>query len=225
MARVASRPINQRLTRFLSFMRGVSVSSLEPKHFQPESVDEESHLASDGSNFASWYRHQIQERPDLTFEVLKALREVLQGFQSIRLEKVGSETRAFIVEFTGSGDSKSYPLRLDELSDGQRDLIALYSLIHLASEQDVLVLDEPDNFVALAEIQPWLMALSDACGTRPRQAILCSHHPELIDYLGGEAGILLKRESTGSITTRRLSEIPLDAGLKLSEIIARGWEP
>jgi hypothetical protein len=36
--------------------------------------------------------------------------------------------------------------------------------------------------------------------------------------------VLLKRESSGSITTRRLSELSLDGGLKLSEIIARGWE-
>ncbi len=222
LARVAPAPMSQRPTRFLDFMRGVSVCALDPKHFQAESTGEESTLQPDGGNFVSWYRHQIQERPDLLLELLEALRKILQDFHSVRLEKIGSETRAFIAEFKSG--IKSYSLRIDELSDGQRELIALYALIHLAGEQDVLFLDEPDNFLALAEIQPWLMTLSDACGARPRQAILCSHHPELIDYLGGEAGILLKRESTGSITTRRLSEIPLDAGLKLSEIIARGWE-
>jgi predicted ATPase len=223
MARVAERPVNQRLTRFLKFVRGVSVCALDPKRFQAESVGEEARLQPDGGNFASWYRHQIQERPDLVVGVLETLRKAVDGFQSIRMERVGSEARVFLVVFESRNGR--YELRLDELSDGQRELIALYSLVHLAGEQDVLFLDEPDNFVALAEIQPWLMALSDVCGTRPRQAILCSHHPELIDYLGGEAGILLKRESTGSITTRRLSEIPLDTGgLKLSEIIARGWE-
>jgi len=150
------------------------------------------------------------------------LRKVVDDFQSIRMERVGSETRAFIVVFEGRHGR--YELRLDELSDDQRALIALYALVSLAGDQDVLFLDEPDNFLALAEIQPWLMALSDTCGSRPRQAIICSHHPELIDYLGGEAGVLLKRESSGSITTRRLSEATGDAGLKLSEIIARGWE-
>lgn len=219
IARVAARPTNKRLTRFLDFMRGVSVCALDPKRFQNESVVEEPRLKTDGSNFASWYRHQIQERQDLILGLVEALREIIADFQSIRMEKVGTEARAFLIAFEGR-----YELRLDELSDGQRALIALYSLLHLAEEQDVLCLDEPDNFVALSEIQPWLMALSDACGTRPRQAILCSHHPELIDYLGNEAGVLLKRESTGSTTTRRLSEIPLDGGLKLSEILARGWE-
>jgi predicted ATPase len=222
LARVAARPANQRLTRFLELMRGVSVCALEPKHFNGESVSEEPRLRPDGGNFASWYRHQIQERQDLILGLVEALRKVIGDFQSIRMEKVGSEARALLVVFEGR--SGRYELRLDELSDGQRALIALYALVHLAGKQDILFLDEPDNFVALSEIQPWLIALSDACGVRPRQAILCSHHPELIDYLGSEAGVLLKRESSGSITTRRLSEIPLDGGLKLSEIIARGWE-
>ncbi len=209
LARVAARPTNQRLTRFLDFMRGVSVCALDPKHFQAESVSEEPRLRLDGGNFASWYRHQSQERQDLILGLVTALREIVSDFQSIRMEKVGTEARSFLAVFEGT--SGRYELRLDELSDGQRALIALYSLVHLAGEQDVLFLDEPDNFVALSEIQPWLIALADACGTRPRQAVLCSHHPELIDYLGTEAGVLLKRESSGSITTRRLSEIPLDS--------------
>lgn len=222
MARVAPRPINRRLTRFLDFMRGVSVCALDPKRFQAESISEEPTLQSDGGNFSSWYRHQIQERQDLIIEVVDSLRRVLDEFQSIRMEKVGSEARALVVVFEGRNGR--YELRLDELSDGQRALIALYALVRLAGDQDVLFLDEPDNYLALAEIQPWLMALSDTCGVRPRQAVICSHHPELIDYLGGEAGVLLKRESAGSITNRRLSEVPVDAGLKLSEVIARGWE-
>lgn len=222
LARVASRPDNQRLSSFLEIIRGMTVCALDPKRFQAESVSEEPRLQADGANFSSWYRHQIQERQDLVINVVEILRWVLDDFQSIRMEKVGSEARAFIVVF--ESENGRYELKLDELSDGQRALIALYALVHLAGKQDILFLDEPDNYLALAEIQPWLMALSDACGTRPRQAILCSHHPELMDYLGGEAGVLLKRERSGGITARRLSEFRFDTGLKLSEIIARGWE-
>lgn len=202
MARAAPSGVNRRLTRFREFMRGVTVCALDPKRFQGESVLEEPLLQSDGANFASWYRHQIQERQDLMPEVFEVLRKVLDDFSSIRMEKVGSEARAFIVVFEG-GNGR-YELRLDELSDGQRELIALYALVYLAGDRDVLFLDEPDNYLALAEIQPWLMALSDRCGTGPRQAIICSHHPELIDYLGGEAGVLLKRESSGVVTARPL---------------------
>ena len=117
-------------------------------------------------------------------------------------------------------------MRFDEISDGQRALVALYGLIHLASGQGyTLFLDEPDNYVALAEIQPWLMSLEDACGDAVSQAVITSHHPELIDYLGSENGVLLHRDSSGVVTTRRPEVSDSDAaGLKLSELIARGWE-
>ncbi|MGI8425532.1 MAG: AAA family ATPase [Actinomycetota bacterium] len=222
LARVVPSPVNNRLTRFLAVMRGVSLCALDPKRFQAESLSEEPVLQLDGSNFASWYRHQIQERQDLMPGLINTLREVLDNFYTIRLERVGTEARAFMLGFRL--DDQPYELRLDELSDGQRATIALYALVRLAGPDDFLFLDEPDNYLALAEIQPWLMTLADACGEGPRQAVLCSHHPELLDYLGAQSGVLLKRERSGSISTRRISEMPAEPHLKLSETFARGWE-
>ena len=86
------------------------------------------------------------------------------------------------------------------------------------------LLDEPDDSVALPEIQPWLMELSDACGDAGRPAVVCSYHPELIDYLGGEPGLLLNREESGVVTVRTLETDHVENGLKLSETIARGWQ-
>lgn len=73
------------------------------------------------------------------------------------------------------------------------------------------------------------MNLEDACGETLSQAVISSHHPELIDYLGHENGLLLERESSGSITIRRPQPTsnngtPNAPGLRLSELIARGWE-
>lgn len=226
MARVTTpQRDNQKLTRFLDLMRGVSVCALDPKRFLTESRSEDAVLMSDASNLASWYRHQIQERPNRIHSMAEALRKVIDGFDSIRMEKVGTEARAMMVAFTGH--KAHYEMKLDELSDGQRVLIALYALVHLSGDRDTLFLDEPDNYLALAEIQPWLMTLADALGTRPRQAILCSHHPEILDYFGNEAGIMLNRESSGLVLVRPLKEAIVakgDSGLKVSEIVARGWE-
>lgn len=139
------------------------------------------------------------------------------------MEKVGLDTRALMVMFDQY--KKKYELRLDELSDGQRALIALYSLVRLASGQGyTLFLDEPDNYVALPEIQPWLIQVADACGAELPQAVMCSHHPELIDYIGADRGTLLERETSGVTRARPLAEAVKDGGLKISEIIARGWE-
>jgi len=139
------------------------------------------------------------------------------------MERVGRATRALMVML--EDHDERYELRLDEISDGERALIALYSLIWLTAGQGyTLFLDEPDNYLALPEIQPWLIELADACGSTVPQAVLCSHHPELIDYLGNDRGLELARETSGVTIVRRLSETSNDSGLKLSELIARGWQ-
>ena len=222
LARVAARDDNKRLTRFRDFMNRIVVCGLQPTTFRVESSEEDPLLQRDASNFADWYRHVLLERPDIVPGFTKALEEVVDGFRSIRLERVGQETRALMVTLDEA--KHSYELRFDELSDGQRALVALYGLIYLAEGQGyTFLLDEPDNYVALSEIQPWLMKLSDACGTSLAQAIVCSHHPELIDYLGAHAGFVLSREASGVVTARGFDPALIQNGLKLSEEVARGW--
>ena len=221
LARVAPRNDNERLTRFLDFIRKIMVCSLYPPIFSAESKDEDAVLQRDARNFADWYRHMVQERPDLLPEFTSTLQEIIHGYRGIRLEKVGQETRALMVVFDEGGER--YELRFDELSDGQRALIALYALIHLTADQGyTLFLDEPDNYVALPEIQPWLRELEDACGETVPQAVISSHHPELIDYLGCENSYTLQREKSGVVTVRKPEANPAEPGLKRSELIARG---
>ncbi len=224
LARVPPRNDNTRLTRFLDFVRKVIVCGLYPASFQTESTTEDPMLNRGARNFSAWYRHVLLERQELVPEFTKAIQEVIDGFRGIRMERVGLDTRALMVMFDQFGER--YELRFDEVSDGQRALIALYSLVRLAAGQGYsLFLDEPDNYLALTEIQPWLIGLADACGVDVPQAVLCSHHPELIDYLGGDRGLVLKRESSGATSVRPSSELAVEGGLKLSEVIARGWEP
>jgi predicted ATPase len=223
LARVPSRPDNRRLTRFLEFMRKIQVCGFYPRDFLGESRSEDPMLTRDGSNFSAWYRHIFQERQDLVPVYHQALAEVIDSFHGIRLEKVGTDARAFVVILEDIGHR--YELKLDELSDGQRVLIALYALVYITAGQGYsLFLDEPDNYVALSEIQPWLIALADACGESIPQAVICSHHPELIDYLGADRGLLFERESSGVVTARALEVDEKAGGLKLSEHVARGWE-
>ncbi len=223
LARVPPRNDNTKLTKFLDFMRKVIVCGLYPASFETESSTEDAVLQRDAHNFAAWYRHLLLERQELVPEFTKALESVIAGFRGIRMERVGLDTRALMVMFDQFGER--YELRLNEISDGQRALIALYSLIRLAAGQGYsLFLDEPDNYIALAEIQPWLIELADACGDQVPQAVLCSHHPELIDYLGSDRGIILRPESSGVTSVRPSSEMAVEGGLRLSQVIARGWE-
>lgn len=222
LARVAPRNDNTRLTRFLECIRKTVICGLHPAFFETECNFDAAMLDRYGQNFAAWYLYLYLERQERAPDFTHTLAEILPGFQGIRLEKVGLDTRAFKVMFKRLNDR--YEQRLDELSDGQRVLIVLYAFIYLASEQGyTFFLDEPDNYLALAEIQPWLMRLTDICGTGDQQAVLTSHHPELIDYLDPEHGFLLRRESSGVTKAVRLTETTVEDGLRLSERIARGW--
>ena len=223
LARVMPSLDNRRLTLFLAFVRSIIVCRLHPPAFKTEVDGESSVLSVDGWNFGAWYRSVVQENPHVAVAFNHAVGEVIEGLYEIRLERVGIETRALSVTFE-AGD-RSFSLHFGELSGGERMLIALYGLLHLTQGSGApLFIDEPDNHVALCEIQPWAAELADACGDGVAQAVLCSHHPELIDYFGGRRGRLLQREPSGDIKVGPLDAHLADGPLKLSEVIARGWE-
>jgi predicted ATPase len=224
LARFTGHRDNPRPARFLDWMSRLVICGVHPPSMGAESRTEETVLNRDGSNFSGWYRSMIQERPDRTQALTKALSDVVGGFKGLRLEKVGKDARVLKASFDFDHDG-GYELPFDRLSDGQRALVFLYAILYMNRGNGyTLLLDEPDNYVALAEIQPWLMALSDRIGDDIHQAIMCSHHPEVIDYLGYEHGILLDRTDAGPVTARRAADLNLDGTLRLSEVIARGWE-
>ncbi len=225
LARVVPHDDNTRLTQFLDFMRNILVCGLYPASFEHETRRHDVMLARDGHNFSSWYQHLQLEEPGHIEQLRRALEDVIDGFSGIRMQKVGQNTRAFTIDFYENGNI--YELGLDEISDGQRALVALYSLLHLSAGMGyTLFLDEPENYVALPEIEPWLAELSDRCGEAIPQAVICSHHPELIDYLGLSSGISLSREPSGITRATRVADMALttEGCLKLSEIVARGWD-
>ena len=225
LARVPARHDNTRLSKFLDSIRNVLVCGLYPASFEHETTTPDVMLDRDAHNFSSWYQHIQLEEPGQVEAFRKAVAEVVDGLHQIRLQKTGLTTRALMIDFLGDG--KRYELTLNKISDGQRALIALYALIHLSSGLGyTLFLDEPENYVALAEIQPWLAEVSDRCGDTIPQALICSHHPEMIDFLGAAHGICLHREKSGVTKLIRLSDLALgnDDGLKLSDLVARGWE-
>lgn len=226
LARVVPEDDNRRLCRFVEFLSSIVVCALHPPAFRAESMVEDPALTNDAANYADWFRHVVQEYPDLRQPFIDQLKTTLEGgFQSMRLERIAKETRDLVASFDAPEDGSRYELRFDELSDGQRALIVLYGLVFLAHSQDhALFLDEPDNYLALREIQPWLGVLEEAVGDTLGQAMICSHNPEIIDYLGSDCGIFLAREEAGLVVVDKPDVRDSTDGLKLSEIIARGWE-
>ena len=134
------------------------------------------------SNLASFYSYLNSERPDERSELERRLSDALPGFRYFRFERLGDQ-KLLLAEFDVEGKpALKYNLR--ELSEGQRVLAVLYAAVcGLAHPGAMLCFDEPDNFVSLSEIQPWLQFLRDALEEQDAQAIIISHHPEVMDYL------------------------------------------
>jgi ABC-type uncharacterized transport system ATPase subunit len=97
----------------------------------------------------------------------------------------------------------------------------LYAILRaLAKDASVLAFDEPDNFVATEEIQPWLAELRRAAAEDGQGTLLvASHHPEVIDYLAADQTVVFSRKPDGPvrIDPLGLSQEAMEEGLSASD--------
>ena len=212
---IAGRPENSRLTRFVEWLgKEVLVCRINPVLMQSLSETDSPRLSSNLADFASFWRHIHDENVDAATELRELLAESLPGFRGLEFRKISDKAKRLTAKF---GD-KSYGF--DELSDGQRVLIALYALLVSARNRPVsLFLDEPDNFVSIREIQPFYNAL-EAC--ERVQATLISHHPTLTNLMAVGSGTLFSRGAYAPVRVTAFSAA--DGGeLTASELMARGY--
>lgn len=224
LATIQARHDNTKLSAFRRLLNRLVIAAISPSQMETNTQDEAPTLSARMENFASWYRKLSQENMGAMFKLFQELKAVLPGFESFSFKEAGQDTKTFNVEFSRRGSRKLISYYFSELSDGQRVLIALYTLIHGLNEEGLcLFLDEPDNFVSLREIQPWLASLQDNVEMAFNQAVMISHHPEIINHLGNTRGRWLSRDEEGK--TRVKDDLAVDnQGVSLSEIVARGWQ-
>ena len=224
--------VYSRLHRFRDLVSNFQTLSLAPNMIQSGSRSESDVLAHDGANFAAWYRAQILNDPHQLQQVKNRLSEILPGFAGLKLSARVGDYRELLATFSAGNDDPAHSYRFHQLSDGQRALIVLYTLVFetipdTGSPDDsgnvprTLFLDEPDNYVTLPELQPWLAEIEDGAGDTLPQVVLISHHPEAIDFLADNT-VWLAREPESHT---RIIEAKNDTGLRMSEVYARGWAP
>jgi ATPase subunit of ABC transporter with duplicated ATPase domains len=93
----------------------------------------------------------------------------------------------------------------------------------MAAASRTVLIDEPDNFISILEIQPWLQAAEEAVDDHDGQLILISHHPEILNQWATKRGLLFFREDNGHVRTEKFKADP-KGDLQPSELIARDWE-
>jgi hypothetical protein len=228
LATIAERKDNTKLWWFKRWLGGLLFISPDPRRMVPVAARESASPAMDLSNFADWYRHLRLESDDRA--LLDDLREALEGLDGMDLKDAGLGNRVLTVTFSTDegegGTRRSIPYYFNELSDGQRVLIGLYTVLHFGLRPSATVcFDEPDNFIALREVQPWLTRVLDRVeDTDPSpQVLIISHHPELLNRMAFQDGLLLDRPA-GRHTRARPFDDPSQTGLSPAELAARGWE-
>lgn len=221
-----TRNDNTKLTWFKNRMERIIIVQIIPSLMSNSSENEERRLTYRMENFVSWYRYISQDQGKVA-ELMNVLKDVLDGFISFRFEQFSEKYRTLKLRFSTNADrTNTFDYYLGELSDGQKVLIALYTLLYCTQAEDyTLCIDEPENFLALPEIQPWLTQLYDFCSEQKLQALLISHHPELINYLlASPIGYWFERQSNAPVRVKKISnEVAENTGLPISELIARGW--
>jgi predicted ATPase len=228
LATTTERPEYSLLAWFKHWLGRILFIMPDPHLMSPLATKEDPVPEFNLSNFAAWYRHLRLESDDQS--LLHDLREAMPGFESMDLKEAGLGNRILMLTFSSAASNgqpqRAYSMNFNELSDGQRVLIGLYTVLHSALKSGASVFfDEPDNFIALSEIQPWLeQALDRVEGDDGScQVVIISHHPELLNRLALTNGIVLDRPNGRQARVRRFGD-PAETGLSPAELVARGWD-
>ncbi|OQC12435.1 MAG: hypothetical protein BWX73_02928 [Lentisphaerae bacterium ADurb.Bin082] len=220
---IAERDDNRPLIRFREEVRKwlivqpIPISKMMTSSARNESPD----LNRYCENFSEWYRYILQESPGIGYDARQLLTPVIPGFDELSLRDAGDSR---MLKATLRIGNKDYVFDFQELSDGQRQLILLYTLLAALKKGifTTLFIDEPNNFVALREIQPWINEVHDVCDDMERQVVIISHHPEIINLMARGNERWFTRKENGPVECK--DRLPQTPGLSPAETVARGWE-
>ena len=212
--------LHERLRTFRLLIDRIILCVPNPKIMQDTVANDVYMPFVDFSNIASTFNGLMVVDPDIYISLSQKMHEIDPAFKKVRIE-VGAFTKNLVFDYMYNDVLASY--RFNELSDGERMLFALYMLLYCFIKKGYTVLlDEPDNYLSLKEIQPWCMDVEGEI-MDSGQCLLISHHPEIIDYLADTRGIWMSRLNSGESKIGELPEVGDNIELlTYSQMIARG---
>jgi len=225
IARISPRAENRLLQRFRRYIDHLVILSINPASATAEAKKEQSMVGFDGADFAAWFLYLHHNYALACREAEGRLQQgILPELALFQTESVGStQVATALYQYQG----QEVKIRLDELSGGQKALVILeHALAITRTWRSSVVIDEPANFLGLAEIQPLLLRLQNSADEGEAQAILTSHHPLAYDLLAESSGLWLERSPLGPTKVSRVADLVAaskDSAVSLSELVARGW--
>lgn len=191
------------LHRLAHLIGNFHVLRLEPVRMSGRAEVSSTRLEPDGSNFGAWFRHfRLAATKEQFAAFLAAAAGPLPGLVDLEAVPVGEDATEVMASFIICGERCKFSFR--ELSDGQRQLLCLYALTTSIEAGQVFLLDEPDNFLSLREIQPWLSELEALAVERGAQVLIASHGAEAMDFLASRKAWLFSRPDGSATRVRAL---------------------
>lgn len=215
---IEPRQDNVHIMAFRAAMSDLWLIKHNSTQIEPTTIEEGRWLERDGSNFPSWFRGVLADRPEVGSLLNDALRPTMPGLQKFAFERISSKVRELMIVFRTEG--QDYSISARELSDGQRSLLLLYGLLVGGFNRPAAAfLDEPEMGLAPHEMQPWLAQAMEALDDREGQLFVISHHPAVVDYLAPERTFRFSRPGGGRT---RVDEVTLETtgGIRVSKWLA-----
>lgn len=143
------------------------------------------------ADLGAWFAGLLDDMPSAYKAIDGYLKQVMPDFQAIRRR----DSRNLVLQFSNQRGALEVPFQ--DLSDGEKCFIIGSFVLAASEEYDHPVFcfwDEPDNYLALSEVQHFVMALRRAFGSRG-QFMATSHNPEAIRSFSNENTFLVYRNS------------------------------
>jgi ABC-type Mn2+/Zn2+ transport system ATPase subunit len=147
------------------------------------------------ADLPAWFSGLLAQSPSAYTKIDEYLKQLMPDLKDVINPKTGTDSRSMTVRFSNEHGSASFPFA--DLSDGEKCfMIGALVLASIEAYQSPVLCfwDEPDNHLALSEIQHFVMELRRAFALRG-QFIATSHNPETIRSFSDENTFLLYRNS------------------------------
>jgi energy-coupling factor transporter ATP-binding protein EcfA2 len=215
--KIASR-INSKIRQFIEAIDG----KLHVFILAPELITDQlgkNDLSVSGSNFSTWYAKMLTKNIEIAADVLNSYKDFLRNcIRSFIDDKSGEFT---IEESIGESNKggKGFEIKFSELSTGQKKLCIYYALLKMLPGGSTLVIDEFENHLSPAELQPLydlVQVQQDSCDF---QVIIVSHHHKTLNWYHDSALVFSLNGTPAHIKTDEFK--PDDYGTTLVQHIER----
>lgn len=170
------------------------------------------------TNFSGWFAGVLGSRPSAYARLDEHLKQIMLDLGDIQRSK---DLRGLIVQFSNGQANMTLPF--EDLSSGEKCFMICALLLAANHAYGPLLCfwDEPDNYLALDEVQHFIMALRSEFQKTGGQFIATSHNPEVIRAFSDETTLVLQRKSHLEPTVvRKLSDLHVHGDLV--DAITRG---